>query len=254
MYARTNLTGDGVVDSSCHPNYINSYKNKIIPSNLGMYSACCPLPENNGHLYNVSSEYIPMVDVQADTEWLNRLGLTQMPDYKLRENPYNKFGNGVGYYYPSDGRVQDPRRNIKMVLDKPAEVGSVDMDLVSTFDNSNYGGIYKSYEDIKNGQIAYYVDQSQSQPFEYPIYTLSSMVDKVIRKDPMDSVKPEYIKTPITSTLHEISNDQSTRDALFFREDIMSRQQNLYNRTNWSNRWIKPPTSYYNYKALGQKK
>lgn len=247
MYARTNLTGDGVVDSKCYPSYLNSYKNKIVPGNLGLYSGSCPLPENQGRLYNISNDYVPMVDIDSDVEWLSKLGLTPMPDYKLRENPSDP--NKVGYFYPSDGRIQDPRRDIKMVLDKPAEVGSVDMDLVRTFDNSNYGGIYKSYKDIKNGQIAYYVDPSTSQPFEYPVYTLSSMVDKVIRKDPMDSIKPEYIKTPITSSLHEVSNDQATRDALFFREDIMSKQQNLYNRTDWSMRWTKPQTNYYDYKA-----
>jgi hypothetical protein len=65
-------------------------------------------------------------------------------------------------------------------------------------------------------------------------------VDKTIRIDPMDSVKPEYIKTPVTSTLHHVSRDQQTRDALFFREDLMSRQQNLYNRTSWTNRWVAP--------------
>jgi hypothetical protein len=93
------------------------------------------------------------------------------------------------------------------------------------------------YDDIKNGQITYYTDSSTDQPFYAPVYTLSSTVDKVIRKDPMDSVKPEYIRTPITSTMNSVSRDQFTKDALSHREDIMSLQQNLYNRTKWTSKW-----------------
>jgi hypothetical protein len=235
MYAKINLTGDGVVDNKCKPTYLNNNYKEVVPGNLGLYSGCCMLPNNDGHLYNVSRYYEPMVEYEQDVKFLNKLGLTPMPDYKVVDN----LNGGSGYFYPSDGRVIDSLRNMKTILDKPAEVGSVDMDLVSTFDNSNYGSVYRTYSDIKNGQIAYYTDFN-SQPFFSPVYTLSSYVDKTIFKDPMDSIKPEYIKTPVTSTLHNVSPFQDTRDALSFREDLMSRQQSLYNRTSWDNRWVKP--------------
>lgn len=236
MYARLDLTGDGVVDSQCDvPDTVPIPYNKVIPGNLGVYSGCDSLPEVHGNLYNLSSNYVPMVEQPSQTCYFNRLGLTDMPDYKLQRNGVG----GQGYFYPMDGRVND-WRGIRVILDQPAAVGGVDMDLVSTFDNSNYGSNYRTYSDIRNGQIAYYVDPSQSQPFEYPVYTLSSNVDKLIRKDPMDSVKPEYILKPVTSTLYNVSKDQETRDALSFREDLMSRQQNLINRSSWTNRWITP--------------
>lgn len=239
MYATTDLTGDGTVESKCEPSYINGIydNNNIIPGNLGVYSGCCPLPQNNGHLYKVSGYYEPMPEYNQDVRFLSRMGLTQMPDYKIVDNPVG----GKGFFYPSDNRVIDPVRDMRTILDKPAEVGSVDMDLVGSFDNSNYASNYRTYSDIKNGQIAYYVDPSISQPFFAPVYTLSSYVDKTIFKDPMDSIKPEYIKTPVTSTLYSTCPcSQTTRDALFFREDLMSKQQNLYNRTSWTNRWISP--------------
>ncbi len=238
MYAKFNLTGDGVVEDSCKPNYVNKNYEKIIPGNLGLYSGTCPLPQNDGHLYKVSGYYDPMAEYKQEIKFLSKMGLTPMPDYKIVDNPDQKGKNG--YFYPSDSRVIDPVRDIKTILDKPAEVGSVDMDLVGTFDNSNYGSVYGTYSDIKNGQIAYYVDPAISQPFFAPVYTLSSYVDKTIFKDPMDSIKPEYVKTPVTSTLNNVSSLQDTRDQLFFREDLMARQQNLYNRTSWTNRWIKP--------------
>jgi hypothetical protein len=236
MYAKINLTGDGIIENKCNPNYINETYENIIPGNLGVYSGCCMLPNNNGHLYKVSEYYEPMSEYKQEVKFLSKMGLTPMPDYKVVKNSIG----GEGYFYPSDSRVIDPVRDIKTILDKPAEVGSVDMDLVSSLDNSNYGSIYRTYSDIKNGQIAYYVDPSISQPFFSPVYTLSSYVDKTIFKDPMDSIKPEYIKTPITTTLNSVSSLQDTRDALSFREDLMSKQQNLYNRTSWTNRWIKP--------------
>jgi len=241
MYARINLNGDGIVDASCAPTYENRNSGHVVPGNLGVYSGCCMLPNTNGHLYKISNNYDPMYEEKQKVMFQNSLGLTQMPDYKIRQNGIG----GKGFFYPSDGRVVDAVRDIKTILDKPAETGSVDMDLVGTFDNSNYGAKYNTYSDIRNGQIAYYVDPSISQPFFAPVYTLSSYVDKVIFKDPMDSVKPEYIKTPITSTSYVSSNDQATRDQLSFREDLMSKQQSLYNRTSWTNRWMKPDP-YFN--------
>jgi len=234
MYASMDISGDGITDYD--DGYKYSYNNKnIVPGNLGLYSGCCPLPDLNGHEYRLNTKYETMETLPQTIKFQNRLGLTEMPDYRVVDN----LNGGKGVFYPSDGRIIDSVRNMKTILDKPAETGFVDMDKVSTFDNSNYGGPYKTYSDIKNGQIAYYVDPSVSQPFFSPVYTLSSTVDKTIFKDPMDSVKPQYYKNPITSTLHNVSNDQFTRDQLFFREDLMSRQQNLYNRTSWVNRWVK---------------
>ncbi len=236
MYASIDITGDGIVNDD---NDVNDVNNKIpkniIPGNLGLYSGCCPLPTSNGFEYKVNNLYDPMNERRQNINFLNKIGLNQMPDYKI----VNNGNGGKGVFYPSDGRVIDSVRDMKTILDKPAETGSVDMNLVYKFNNRNYGGPYKTYSNINNGQISYYVDSSISQPFFSPVYTLSSNVDKTIFKDPMDSVKPQYYKNPVTSTMHHVSDDQFTRDQLFFREDLMSRQQNLYNRTSWVNRWIK---------------
>jgi hypothetical protein len=210
-----------------------------IQGSLGVYNGCEEMPYNKGHLYNLKSSYKVMEErpkSDRSIHFINQLGLQAMEDYVMKDMTSGE--NKKGYYYVYDGRVVDAPRSIRMTLDQPAMVGAVDMDQVAYFDNSNYGGTYKTYSDIKNGQIAYYVNQDISQPFFNPVYTLSSFVDKTIRVDPMDSPKPEYIKTPITSTFHSVSKDQATRDELSFREDLMSRQQNLYNRTSWTNRWI----------------
>lgn len=230
-------TGTNVSGHSGHTGHTGHSGPQIVKGSLGVYSGDEPLPFNNDKLYNISSSYRVMEERDKSDErlhFINPLGLYAMPDYKIAPNPIG----GSGYHYVQDGRVVDAPRGIRMVLDQPAKVGAVDMDQVSTFDNRNYGGRYQTYSDIKNGQIAYYINEDIAQPFFNPVYTVSSYVDKTIRVDPMNSVKPEYVRTPISSTMHSVSKDQSTRDALSFREDLMSRQQNLYNRTSWTHRWV----------------
>jgi len=248
MYRTLSNVGNNVVQESCGPTG-NNYKSghtghtghtgASIPGSLGVYSCDEPLPYNAGRLYPISTSYQVMDErPKADERihFTNQMGLYEMPDYHVVDNL--GLPGQPGYYYPQDGRVVDAARSIRMTLDRPAMVGAVYMDQVAEFDNRNYGAKYQGYSDIRNGQIAYYVNQDIAQPYFSPVYTLSSAVEKVIRVDPMDSVKPEYEKIPITSSLHHASRDQATRDELSFREDLMSRQQNLYNRTSWTNRWI----------------
>jgi len=239
LYRIYDLNGDGIINSECQLQSYDLPENPIKGS-VGVYSGQEPLPDSLGNLYRVSDSYQLMNETPLKRTDLNKNGLIDVNcGVKILANPYTKDDKRRGYFYPNDGRVVDVIRNIPVVLDKPAVSGSVRPNDVSSFDNRNYLSEYKSYSDIKNGQITYYTDSSIDQPFNSPVYTISSMVDKVIRKDPMDSVKPEYIKTPISTTLHHISRDQNTRDALSHREDLMSRQQNLYNRTSWTNRWEK---------------
>ena len=156
----------------------------------------------------------------------NNIGLTQVPGFK----EVRTWDGRTGYTYPNDARLRD-QRGMELILDKPAQSGEVDMDSTVYINNQGYGGVYNSYCDINNGQITYYADSSTSQPFLEPVYTLTSNVEQSILIDPMDSYKPQYRKIPVTTTFNSVSRDQATRDQLMFREDLMSRQQSLYNRT-----------------------
>jgi hypothetical protein len=174
MYRVYNIQGDGIVDDSCQcdPNNADIPISHPITGNLGVQSGCCPLPDSCRQPYKINNSYQLMKDKPQDIVFLNKLGLHPMPDYKIL--------GGKGYFYGSDGRVVDSMRGIRMTLDQPAKIGAVDMDNVYKIDNRGYAGIYKTYSDINNGQISYYVDKSISQPFYEPVYTLSSMVDKTI--------------------------------------------------------------------------
>jgi hypothetical protein len=238
-YRSIDINGDGIVDSHCDASTFSPPQYPI-PGSVGNYSGEDMLPETLGNLYSVSSSYQLMNETDRNVKNINKNGLIPVQcGYVKVATPYcdKKNPAGKGYFYPNDGRVIDPIRNIPLILDRLAESGSVHVNDVAKFDNTNYGSKYKSYSDIKNGQITYYTDSSTDQPFYAPVYTISSTVDKVIRKDPMDSVKAEYIRTPITTTMNSVSRDQFTKDALSHREDLMSLQQNLYNRTKWTARW-----------------
>lgn len=187
---------------------------------------------SNERITPISNKYQPMNHEKQEISFLNKLGLTPMTDYHLTKDDDGK----ETYFYGFDSRVVDAR-GMRMSLDQPAMVGAVDMDDVYKIDNSGYGGVYPTYGSINNGNIAYYVDQSVSQPFFDPVYTLSSTVNKKIINDPMTNAKPEYSKT-VDSTLRSVVDDQYARDQLTFREELMTRQQNLYNRTSWTNRWV----------------
>ena len=186
----------------------------------------------NERVTPISIKYQPMNHEKQQISFLNKLGLTPMTDYHITKDEEGK----QTYFYGFDSRMVDAR-GMRMSLDKPAMVGAVDMDDVYKIDNSGYGGVYQTYGDINNGNIAYYVDQSVSQPFFDPVYTLSSTVNKTVIMDPMTNPKPEYSKM-VDSTLRSVVDDQYARDQLTFREELMTRQQNLYNRTSWTNRWV----------------
>ena len=186
----------------------------------------------NERVTPISNKYQPMNHEKQQISFLNKLGLTPMTDYHITKDEEGK----QTYFYGFDSRMVDAR-GMRMSLDKPAMVGAVDMDDVYKIDNSGYGGVYQTYGDINNGNIAYYVDQSVSQPFFDPVYTLSSTVNKTVIMDPMTNPKPEYSKM-VDSTLRSVVDDQYARDQLTFREELMTRQQNLYNRTSWTSRWV----------------
>jgi hypothetical protein len=179
----------------------------------------------------IKTRYETLFPQEKTTTFLNKLGLTPMTDYHKKNDKI---------IYGWDSRMVDAR-GMRLELDQPAKIGAVDMDDVYKVNNKDYGGVYKTYSDINNGNIAYYVDQSVSQPFFNPVYTLSSNVEKSILLDPMNNPKPDYKKT-VQSTLYGVVNDQYARDQLSFREELMSRQQNLYNRTSWTNRWVSSNT------------
>jgi len=129
-----------------------------------------------------------------------------------------------------DGRlVHGLRGRVFNVGQAPIE-GSVNIDTLSTNKELNhYGRVYKSYNDIRAGQIMYYIDNTTEESTEdsfYPLYTNLNKSGDVLYKDPMGTVTPFYkykhgdnskqhSQCDNTNTLSWIRDSNNHRDEYF---------------------------------------
>lgn len=178
-----------------------------------------------------SITYNSMSYQPKNTNFLNVIGLRAAPDFEMTTQEQN---NKPQFFYTNDARTKDNFRGLEVQLDKPSYIGCANMDQAFSIDNSNYKfSSYSGYKDMNNGQLAYYIDESIAQPFNSSVYTLSGLTKKQMFVDPMGANKPQYTKLPYTSTLNAVSNYQHTRDALSFREDLMSLQSRKRNQQSY---------------------
>ena len=132
-----------------------------------------------------------------------------------------------------------------MALDRPPISSNIREKTIYTDPTfKEYGKFYGDYNDIKAGQILYYLDESISNTLYKPIFTNSANVDGILYKDPMGSMKPQYNRTPIKiPNLLETKNDNNhgeltwMRDSLETREDLIASQMNRNNQRKYSSRW-----------------
>lgn len=177
------------------------------------------------------------------------MGVELSKDYvklncKKSDSKINSLGKCVDKYVAPDPRLIDPIRGSYLYLDRPPYNGEVPLDQVYDKKYTNYGKNYKDYNSVKSGQIMYYYDKSIEQPFFEPIFTIKSNVNGNLYKDPMDNYKPYY--THDTVDTYNPMIDSSAKDGFclsdisdsnYHREDIISKQMDLTNRTKYTSRW-----------------
>lgn len=151
-------------------------------------------------------------------------------------------GNG-GYTTFFDSRVKDPFRGITTILDRPP-LQARDR---GTYNNPDVYGkdydkirpqTYGDYSQINNGQLMYYYDQNEADPYFSPNFVRRTNVDYVLFKDPMGAIKPEYLRHPFNFTNNNLGADSYTKDTLDFREDIMERQMRVRNQQRYEPRYF----------------
>lgn len=169
------------------------------------------------------------------TNYNNNFGLVESPGFFK----YPAGCGGEGWSDPFDARLVDARGE-RTVLDRPSLQGSIPLNSIYDKQYKDYGKNYKNYRGVNTGQIQYYLDKSIGDPYFQPLYTIRSNTVARVFKDPMDSLKPYYDKIPDQRTLNNLSCDQNTRDVLSFREDIISKQSSLMNRSKYTARWSAP--------------
>lgn len=168
-------------------------------------------------------------------------GLVSAPEFYKATDP----ASGKTMFTTTfDSRLSDPiRGTVNMLLDRAPlqarDKGTYNNPDVYTSDLDNIRPqIYPDYRYINNGQIMYYHDSTIDDPYFSPNFVRRQDVDYVIFKDPMGSIKPEYIRKPINYTNFNFSKDSLTRDTVQFREDIMERQMRVRNQQRYEPRYF----------------
>lgn len=148
-------------------------------------------------------------------------------------------------YISNDPRQYDTLRAQYLPLDSVPINGDVRLKNIYKNRYDNYGIGFKPYENIDDGQILYYVDKGISDAFYKPVYSEQAKTERILFKDPMGSMKPEYNRIPIKNTENPTVISRKNypyrlsflQDTGGFREDIISLQQGKNNRQKWSARW-----------------
>lgn len=153
---------------------------------------------------------------------LNQNQLKFAPDF---------FPTDKGTYTSLDPRLIDPIRGYRMSLNAPAFDGTI---MSGDRYNATNVGIqtYRNYENIRGGQVFYYVDGYLTQPYSSPNFQLRSKVEPVVFRDPMGALKPEYVRKPISNAGY-ISGYRNDQDEISYREDIMALQMRKRNQQDW---------------------
>ena len=128
-----------------------------------------------------------------------------------------------------DGRLVDPIRNYTQELDiKPIQVvyNSIHDNVSNNPELNGYGKNYKGYSTITGGQIQYYIDKQQAEPFYSPVYATKTEAVGKMYMDPMGTVRPQFDKAYKNDSFTCLSwLDDSTAQ----RDDIIALQQRKHN-------------------------
>lgn len=150
-------------------------------------------------------------------------------------------------YTSTDPRLISSAHNGQVLtLDRPPLTDSIKLADIYTDPSMKYYGKteYSSYSDVNAGQILYYIDRSIEDAFYEPIFQNNAYVKGELYKDPMDSMKPQYNRTPVYNDNFLNTKRDNYRGRLSWiedsneqREDIIALQQRKYNQTKYSSRW-----------------
>lgn len=159
----------------------------------------------------------------------------------------NCQNTGATFYGSSDPRLVSSFHNGQFLpLDKPPiNGGQIKLaDIYTDPTLQNYGKQYSSYMDVNAGDIVYYIDKSIQDAFYKPVYENNAYDTGVLYKDPMGSMKPQYLRQPVIGNNVLNTKRENYQHGLSWmedsneqREDIIARQQLKNNQQKYSARW-----------------
>jgi len=145
---------------------------------------------------------------------------------------------GRDTYRSLDPRLIDVVRNIHMELDRPPLQPRNVQPLQHMYDDGSKlkvrTGMYlDGYPSIYGGDVQYYIDPSQAQVYDSPVYVLRSSVVPFVFQDPMGALKPQYDRVPLYQNNTSVAEYSFDQDQMSFREDLIARQSRLMNQSDY---------------------
>lgn len=163
---------------------------------------------------------------------------------------FNPIGCKIGgcpqpSFISMDPRQYDQARAEYLPLDRPPIDGNVRLKNVYDPSIDDYGIGFTPYEQIRDGQIIYYIDKSIEDAFYKPVFSEPALETAQMFVDPMTSFKPEYNRQAMVNTENPTTTTamyypyclSSIQDSQSHREDLMALQQRKNNQSKWSARW-----------------
>jgi hypothetical protein len=181
--------------------------------------------------------------------FLNSEGISQQYDKRfigIDPKITRSYDNIVYIPKENDSRIFSSTHGGEvMALDRPPISSNITEKTIYTDPTfKEYGKMYGDYNDIKAGQILYYLDESIQDTLYKPLFINSANIDGIMYKDPMGSFKPQYNRTPVKipnllETTHNNNHGELTwlRDSQETREDLLASQMNRNNKNKYSSRW-----------------
>jgi len=141
--------------------------------------------------------------------------------------------------------MHDGQYTIVNVPYRDSGIGLSELDKIYTEDFLNeYETGFKNYKDIQGGDILYYIDKRNEEPFFSPVFSESSNFNttSVMYKDPMGGLRPQYIRksnNPTNKITDKIDSSSLSwiQDSNEYREDLLARRIQKLNQNRWDARW-----------------
>lgn len=177
-------------------------------------------------------------DKQNNVFKTNKQPMENQGVYVLNQKLYD---NRYDYNCKRDPRLIHGMRGDILQLNRPPIDSTANITSIITDETlNNNGNVYRNYKDITRGDIEYYVNNNQKDVFFKPVFSNQTNVYSQLYKDPMDAIKPRYVRE-----LRECSNDTDKFDGCLsfihdtneHRADLISKQMNTRNGQKYESRW-----------------
>lgn len=188
-----------------------------------------------------------IIDSDKDNRNIINQDTSIIPDY----SSFYNIPPGSNGFLSLDPRTFDSPRGMYLQLDRPPlysknTTPQIDLNLMKT----NHIGFYDNYQSIYGGNIRYYTDLENDDPFSADVFSIPCYNQPTILIDPMGSHKPYYKRIPIydTNPLQQNSFNEYSflKDTSEFREDLIALQNDSINKSDFGYyQLVNDPKTFY---------